>query len=1398
MNLKTNSHHEGHEATIGRVRLRRTPYRSSQGSTESHPTDLNSAAEESAVALVITLLMLSVITFLAIAFLAMTNRDRNAVTATVDVANARAMSDAALARAQTEIIGQMMGQSDILSYDYLASHNFINPFGFTSGYANSNNVNYDALLTNGGANNPNWATNIGNLFYDPRPPVFVMTNGNLAAPQYDFRFWVDLNRNGRFETNGYQPVLDYSGNPVSLSGNGPPFVTNFFNGEPEWIGVLKYPEYVHSPTNPFIGRYAYMVLPIGKTLDLNFIHNYAKFPAGIGPSMASDGFIRDEGVGSWELNLAAFLYNLSPGMYQPGQNPLYSALPPAYQDYNYYYVDADVNTGGAFNDACKFLYFRYGHNPATNQSLLNIFGNPFVVNPGWPAIDLTNIDEFGIGPSTAYPFDYYSNLDVSLRAQWPWPGAYSPNMFYDVQDLFDPNKTGLPGASVAFTGGSYNFSSDLIWAGQRLDTTNRYTFQRLLDSIGTSSAPEYGVYVYSNLPVNMLNPIYAISTVPSAGALPPPSMLRTKVNINYNNTAQILAGPYGQTAVNQNGQTIVGPYGSFTPMPTNLVRWTNALAFFTNAADLLLRSQVFVYTNYVLATNLVNGHPVIAYYPSTTYALATFGITNIPVYNATNPGICYNEQVHRMLQLAANIYADANPSTLVGYNGLPVPQPPVFRPQFWVVPAPSLTSNMFVYITNFVLVTNFGGSNAYTQLSKGFYDLSDSNAYRAAVFSTPYPDPNFWGVPWVVGAVTNIPQFDQYSYQNLVSHERQLLFVRHPGGSPGPYDTSRPPQFTNQYYEFAISSAFAMDAWNPYSNTFIGSQSAGTTAVLSNYATITLTNNYNWGTNIYVTNVMNYGSGSFSNIAFWQPHQFRTLITNSFVTLSNGYYSEYLYNGSRGRFVYFTNNQAAFLPQDTNQTTYPTHYWSLNTTNHLFYALFDGNPTSGNLLDFVNLGPFGSSFPITSFLITNMNPQDQFSQPPYPMWIVSNATDAGTAQLPIGAYNQISNAYFVQGVAPGNETLGTQFHLSLLGQPGGYPGSRQCFGPPSPISTGIQTLAPPYANYSDSNIWMACDPFVHYTIGDLTSPYPPTHLFQSIPYQGMTNVLNLSTGAKTSRYTPWPGSSQVVNNMLFIDPLITNSDAWQFPTNLFPSVGWLGRVHRGTPWQTIYLKADNPNNEPYPTNDWATWWVNSVYTYPTNDWALLDLFTTAPNDNAARGLLSVNQTNDAAWAAVFGGVIVMSNLTGGIPLNPTTDVSYLMDSSNGINQARANTTNNPNGLFHRIGDILQASALTTQLGYVTNFMALGGTPNDEMVERIPQQTLGLLKVGLPQFVIYSWGQSLKPKNLYSSGSGNLLNICTNYEITGEYLTRTVCHVVGDPSAAAPRIVIDNFNIVPGN
>ena len=50
-------------------------------------------------------------------------------------------------------------------------------------------------------------------------------------------------------------------------------------------------------------------------------------------------------------------------------------------------------------------------------------------------------------------------------------------------------------------------------------------------------------------------------------------------------------------------------------------------------------------------------------------------------------------------------------------------------------------------------------------------------------------------------------------------------------------------------------------------------------------------------------------------------------------------------------------------------------------------------------------------------------------------------------------------------------------------------------------------------------------------------------------------------------------------NLAFKDPLVTNSDNWDFPADKLPTVGWLGRVHRGTPWQTVYLKASDVLND---------------------------------------------------------------------------------------------------------------------------------------------------------------------------------------------------------------------------
>ena len=88
---------------------------------------------------------------------------------------------------------------------------------------------------------------------------------------------------------------------------------------------------------------------------------------------------------------------------------------------------------------------------------------------------------------------------------------------------------------------------------------------------------------------------------------------------------------------------------------------------------------------------------------------------------------------------------------------------------------------------------------------------------------------------------------------------------------------------------------------------------------------------------------------------------------------------------------------------------------------------------------------------------------------------------------------------------------------------------------------------------------------------------------------------------------PWGGNPVLSSadpnpfNLALKDPLVWQSDDWDFPTYKFPSVGWLGRVHRGTPWQTVYLKSPDILQQTQVsgvttnyigTNTWMTWTGN--------------------------------------------------------------------------------------------------------------------------------------------------------------------------------------------------------------
>src|SRR5258708_17531495 len=97
----------------------------------------------------------------------------------------------------------------------------------------------------------------------------------------------------------------------------------------------------------------------------------------------------------------------------------------------------------------------------------------------------------------------------------------------------------------------------------------------------------------------------------------------------------------------------------------------------------------------------------------------------------------------------------------------------------------------------------------------------------------------------------------------------------------------------------------------------------------------------------------------------------------------------------------------------------------------------------------------------------------------------------------------------------------------------------------------------------------------------------------------------------------------------------------------------------------------------------------------------------------------------------------------------------------------------------------------------------------------------LLKVGTPRYVIFAYGQSLKPADRSLVTSGPFFGMCTNYQITSEVVTRTVVRfenapvppvafnpfnptlnpvmpvVQGQtPQVSTPRAVIESYNVMP--
>ncbi|HEY3760951.1 MAG TPA: hypothetical protein VGN23_04325 [Verrucomicrobiae bacterium] len=1392
------------------------------------------------IALVITLLMLSVTLIMALAFLAISRRERASVTTTTDAANARLATDAALASAEAQVVANLTAggvnaagspAANAFNFGLLVSTNYIEQGGFVNTvtspqYTNLQNVNYyypNGAPVGSTGNTEDFLQLLANLYYSPRLPVYIPQNGTN-----DFRFYLDLNRNGTFEDSGLVPNVQLSNGQLQTNGN------IYAIGDPQWIGLLEHPDQPYGPNNKAIARFAFIAVPIGNGLDLNAIHNQSLVPDYGNPlSLTSDSYYRNQGAGTWEINLAAFLADLNTNQWDPPSTTL--------EDYRYEQgfpgnPPNTVNKGYAFADAFSLLDYRYAANYNTLNSVSKLFNpnSPNYVN----FFTIGGVDYFGGGGlQTNFDTNYLYN---ATALNIPWAGADNTNHFYDLpSDLFNPAETtnGVSGAS-ALAGN--DFPGRLAAAGTNNSTYDRYTYYRLLSQLGTDSNPDAG-----------------------------------KMNLNYDNI------DYTNNAANA----------------TNFMPWTS-IAFFTNAADRMLKMYTAnwstAYTNLVVAGVATNLMPTLYTNFATTYNVNnSFGISDIPVYVSNR--FVYTPAVNRVLQMAANLYE----STVTNYY------PSVYRPLFTVT-----NQNGFpnIYITGYTNVPNVIGTNDL-QLSPPM-DVG----MLAASFSSGSPQnyvnlaTNIYGVPWVIGARKGFPTFNELVMEHLVGVTRRLRFTRDLNS------TGTPVTGTNQMYMFSINTMGGLDFWNSYSPNF--NDNVTIYYRLIPWLSLTNSDANGPVTSLPLPSPMGYGYFGSRQVSGWTgsaPWSGNGPNTSSFVIplyspnfleLPNSVYRSPNAGQTPGTIPsddqysaptlvptnYWANEQ--LINFETNwpgPTPFYIPQWNLLSTNQLQVYILDQDAGGTNhVIDYVQVEQAASENLNNEIFVDDPPGSGTYSSPTG-IW---NTNINPKYNIPWGIYNQIA-------ISTGLKPLNTAQDGTWEGDPEAvaYSSSTQVqqadfaafFLPYGQIShiningttyAGSNYEAAVQAPYSPTRyafgytLLQANDPLVHYLASDMTPSFTTT--LQTEYDQSLTNLLlrlapaaqPFTLGQLNYNFQPWGGNPYNTNNTSAAtlpaidvlahsleerDPGMYGPDDWDFPTNKLPNVGWIGRVHRGTPWQTVYMKSTDMMGKSYQLgggnaqtpgiNVWAQWTGDQEATYnqffdaansaPNQDRLLFDLFTTGINDNATRGQLSVNSGADqfdatanpgaglAGWSAVLSGVVV--------PPVPGTTNSYTVISPAGaagistnsamgmvvsnINFTRANYPNLDGtiGTFEHKGDILGTPMLTVSSPFLNLSQSNGF--NDEMYEWVPQQIMGLLRGrSMPRYVIYCYGQTLQPApNGYYTGGTTLpdgesvFGMVTNYQVTAESATKVVLRIdgltdaSGNPLPASqqhPHAVIESINTLP--
>jgi hypothetical protein len=771
-----------------------------------------------------------------------------------------------------------------------------------------------------------------------------------------------------------------------------------------------------------------------------------------------------------------------------------------------------------------------------------------------------------------------------------------------------------------------------------------------------------------------------------------------------------------------------------------------------------------------------------------------FSVTNIPVLIGGQ--FVYTPAVNRLLQVAANVYEATTDS----------PYPTVFRPLF------TATVGGDLFISGYTNVSAVSGPNDIV-----FSTPFDAITVAAAGgINVPV---NVYGVPWIIGAKKGLPNFNEFAMENTLTITRRLQVTRPAINLPSSVDLAN--FHTNQMYLMSLSSSIGIELWNSYVSNYSGNIVVG----INESAIMTITNDeqitpylfqQTCSTNYVTSPLVSWTgsgvswaystgipmSGSIKTAIFAGPTLVNSVYRSPYATMPPGsalvapgfeptnYFSYY----NPGTLNYFeTNSPNGFhFPQFGVLVTNRLQVFMLDVTNGVYrvidYVSFAG-PEGGFNVNSSLADPDLGNTNMANYGVWNTNYPNGSSPPNGVTWGVLSQISASKSDTApgedgawksdpeaamLGATKQQQADYFTAFFKPGNRfSMATNLMLSVV-------------APYSPTRSVVQYVS-----------WQANDPLVHYLASDIDS-IPPKINITSLPKLGV-NAYNadqflaplsgLNLGFVNDRYMPWSGNHRYTDNQLSVidtnrfnlaerDPLVTQSDNWNFPSGPFTAYNWIGRVHRGTPWQTVYLKSTD-----ILTNDgvavWKDWTGNgntfdAANSAPVQDWHLASLLTALLNTNASVQLVSINNPDTNVWLDVLNGLTVWTNSNG--KSDPLVISSSSPEAATIANAIQSTRLGQLRQTFGNVGDILATEQLTEQSPFLAG-LNVATQISDETYEILPGQLLTLLRADSVGAVLQTnggWNLHFTGSDGYayalqaSSDLVNWISIGTNYPVQGSF------------------------------